>query len=207
MANKFIVDADAFRFYEDDGSPSESASTPIDAQDVNVTRNLVADNQLHLRYRVQEIGAGSVPGETTDDYTIEFRINEGGSWIPVTTSSSRVRVDLNSLLTDGGATTDRSTDGISAGSGSFFAGEQEEGDGEITDFQHEADNYTEHVWGLELVSLDWSGGDFVDLRMRLNGGAMDNSVTPRITAFVAPLESGFLAAYIRRSGLLGIIGR
>ena len=180
----FDVDADAFRFYEDDGSPSESASTALAAQDTNITVDVSSDVQLHLRYRVQEVGGGSIAGATTDDYDLQYRVNGGGGWTSITASSSRVQTDTASELSDGSATTDRSTDGISAGSGSFFVGEQEDGDSAITDFQHEADNYTEHVWALDLISADWSSSDFVDFRMRLNAGnpGMDNSVTPRITS-------------------------
>ncbi len=181
MSNKFVVDADAWRFYEDG---TESGSTAIDAQDTDITRDVNSDSQVHIRYRVQETGDGDIAGETTDDYTIEYRLNAGGSWIPITTTSNRVQVDTGSSLTDDGATTDRAVDGISAGAGSFFAGVQEEGDGEITDFQHEANNHTEHVWALLLVSADFTDADTVDFRLRLNGGAMDNSVVPRITASI-----------------------
>lgn len=197
MSNKFVVDFDAFRFYEDDGS--ESASTPIENQDINVTNwNVSSDSQLHLRYRVQETGGGSIAGDAADDYTIQYRVNGAGGWTTVTASSARVQADTGSQLTDGAATTDRATNGISAGSGSFFAGVQEEGDGEITDFQHEADNHTEHVWALNLPSADWTGGDFVDFRAQLNGGNVDNAVTPRITSAVAAAYSEWQAAVARR---------
>ncbi len=185
MSNKFVADADAFRFYEDDGSPSESASTPIDAQDTNVPRALTSDNQLHLRYRVQEVGDGDVDGETTDDYTLEFQENGGGGWAAITASSSIVQADTSSLLSDGSATTNRSApDGITDGSGSFVAGEQEDGDGEITDSQLTGNDFTEHVWALDLISADWGSTDFIEFRMRYNGGGMTNSVTPRITKAV-----------------------
>ncbi len=201
----FAVDADAFRFYENDGSPSESTSTPLAAQDTNIERNVGSNTQLHIRYRVQEIGAGSTAGATTDDYDLEWRVNGGGGWNAIGPGTTRVRRDTGSELSDGAATTNRSTNGISDGSGSFFAGEQEEGNGEITDFQHEADNFTEHVWAIELVAADWSTGDFVDLRMRLNGGnpGMDNTAVPRITYPVAAIVEtpGVLAAYRRRKSM------
>ncbi len=179
MSDKFEVDADAWRFYEDG---TESGSSAIDAQDTSITRDVNSNSQVHIRYRVQEIGAGAIAGATTDDYIIEYRLNGGGSWVGITTTSNRVQVDTGSALTDDGATTDRATEGISAGSGSFFAGVQEEGDGEITDFQHQADNHTEHVWALLFVADDFTDADTIDFRMRINGGAMDNSVVPRITA-------------------------
>ncbi len=179
----FSPDANAFRFYEDDGSPSESASTPIAAQDTDVIRDISSDNQLHLRFRIEEVGGGSIGGATTDDYQLQYRVNGGGGWANMTASSTEVQADTASELTDDGATTNRATNGISDGSGSFVAGIQEEGDGEITDYQLTADNFTEHVWALDLIAADLVGGDFIDFRVALNGGnpGMDNSVVPRIT--------------------------
>jgi len=179
VADKFVVDFDAFRFYEDG---TESGSSPIAAQDTNVTgRNVDSDSQIHLRCRVQETGAGSVGGASTDDYQLQWRKNGGGSWTDVTASSLNAKADTASQLTDGSATTNRATDGISDGTGSFIAGEQEEGDGEIEDFEHTADNFAEHVYALILVSVDLADNDFLEFRMRLNAGAMDNSVVPRVT--------------------------
>ena len=178
----FDPQAAAFRFYEDDGSPSESASTAIAAQDTNVIRDASGtDDQLHLRYRVDEVGGGSIGGASTDDYSLEFRLNGGGGWSALTASSTEVQSDTASQLSDGSATTNRSTDGISDGSGSFVAGEQEDQNGTVEDHELTADNFTEHVWALDLISANLASGDFIDFRMRINGGAMDNAVTPRIT--------------------------
>ena len=180
----FEPDANAFRFYEDDGSPSESASTPIAAQDTNVTRDAAtSDNDLHLRIRIEEVGAGSIGGASTDDYRLQFRKNGSGGWNNVDTSSLQVHADTASELTNAAATTNRSTDGISDGSGSFVAGEQEEGNGLIENHELTADNFTEHVWALTLASTNLVGGDFIEFRVGLNGGSpgMDYSVTPRIT--------------------------
>ncbi len=178
MSNKFELSTGAFRFYEDG---TEAGAVAIAAAGVNVTRDISSDNQLHLRYRTDEFGAGSVPGASTDDYTIQYRVNGGGSWNTITASSARVQTDTASDLTDDGATTQR----LLGGGGSFFAGIQEEGDGEVTDFLHEADNHTEHVWALDLIAADWTESDFVQFRMRINGGAMNNPFSPQITFEVA----------------------
>ena len=90
----FAPAAAAFRFYENDGSPSESASTPVADQDTSVTRNVDSDNAIHLRYRVDEIGSGSINGATTDDYQLQWRKNGAGSWFDVTASSSNVQLRL-----------------------------------------------------------------------------------------------------------------
>ncbi len=186
MANKFVPDADAFRFYQDDGSPSESQSAPIIVEGGSITNEIRqdiagGDKQVHLRYRVQEIGDGDIDGGTTDDYSLQYQVNGGGGWTSITTSSSRVQTDTSSELSDGSATTNRVTNGLSDGSGSFVAGEQEDGDGEITDSQLTGNDFTEHVWALDLISADWSASDFVEFRMRYNGGGMDNTALPRIT--------------------------
>lgn len=209
----FSPDANAFRFYENDGSPSESASTPIAAQDVNITgRNVDSDSPLHLRYRVEEVGAGSVDGAATDDYQLQFR-KGGGGFSDVTTTSSDVQVHTTSALTDVDPTTNRSTDGISDGAGSFVVGEQEEGDGEITDHQLTGDNFTEHVWAVNLISADLLDSDVLQFRLALNGGnpGMDNSAVPQITVIKAAAgggEPGYTAVVLRRRRTVGdLIGR
>ena len=192
MANKFEADADAFRFYVDDGD--EAGSTAAAPQDTNIEidiSDLAQSDIVQLRYRVQEVGDGDIDGGTTDDYTLEFQKNGGGGWEAVDTGTEREATSYAAgPLTDQGDTTDRSTDGISAGSGSFATGGQSGGsgaDGEVTDRQLTGNDYTEHVWTIFLSNdttfstWDDSSTDFVEFRMRYNGGGMTNSVTPRIT--------------------------
>ncbi len=179
--NEFIANFNAFRFYNDG---TESGSSPKAAQDVDLaSEDVDSDVELHLRARIEETGGGSISGETTDDYDLQYRLNGGGSWILITPTSDRVIMDTASDLTDAAATTNRSTDGITDGAGSFVASEQCEANSEITDFQLTADNFTEAVWALKLVSGDFSDADFVDFRIRLNGGnpGMTNTSVPRIT--------------------------
>lgn len=181
----------ASRFYQDG---TESGSTPLDAQDTNVTVDVSSGNvQVHLRVRVDETGGAG--GATTDDWGLEFTSSIGGTNIPVTASSSRVQADTGSSLTDGSATTNRATNGISdPGSGSFVAGEQEEANGVVEDHQLTTNNFTEHVFALLLVAADLADGETLDFRLTLNGGnpGMTNNVTPRIT--VQKQISGTLAA-------------
>lgn len=172
----FTPDADRFRFYEDG---TESGSSPAGGEDADVSRNNITDNQVHLRYRVQETGA--VSGSSGDDFTLQYDVNSLDVWVTITASSSRVQADTGSALSDGAASTNRATNGIADGTGSFVAGEQEDGDGEITDHLLTASDYTEHLWALKLISAANSDGDSLDFRMRENGGNMSNSVTPRIT--------------------------
>lgn len=138
------------------------------------------NTKVHLRVRVQE--TGGLSGASTDDYALQYRKN-GGTWTNVTASSSDVQADTTSSLTDGGVTTNRATNGLADGTGTFVAGEQEEANGVIEDRQLTANNYTEHVWALLLIDADLADGDLLEFRVTLNAGSpgITNSVTPSIT--------------------------
>jgi hypothetical protein len=182
--NAFTPVVNAFRFYTDG---TEDGSTPAQNQDVNdALTAMLADTIRHLRYRIQESG-NDTSGATTDDYGLEVSVG-GGGFQAVTAASTFVQAATGSALTDGGATTNRATNGITDGSGVFAAGEQEEANGVIEDHQLTAANFTEHVWAILLVAADFTPATptTLDFRVTLNGGApgMTNSVTPRITVTV-----------------------
>lgn len=168
--------AAAFRFYDDDAG--EAASSPLGNQDANVSINVSSGNvAFQLRYRVQN--AAAVNGATTDDYTLQ-RSHQGGAYSTV--NGSTVITASASGLTNDNATTNRATNGITDGTGSFVAGEQCT-DGSLDNHQLTASNFTEHVWGCTVVAADVANGDTIDFRIAFNGGSpgMTNSVTPRIT--------------------------
>jgi len=177
----FSPAAAAFRFYNDG---TESGSTPIAAQDTNITPTITGNTIIQLRYRIDETGGAS--GATTDDYGLEYSVNSG-SFNPVTTSSNRVICVDSANLTDGNATTNRGTNGITDGSGTFVAGQIDEANGIIDNHQLTANNFTEHLFSIQLTKADFTTGDTVDFRVTLNGGnpGMTNSVTPRITVTVS----------------------
>lgn len=161
----------AFGYYEDG---TETGSTIIGTQDTNISRNVDSNSNMLLRVRLQEGGSGS--GNTTDDYQLQYSKNSG-AYTDVTTVSSNI-IGFNSTnLTDGGATTNR----LTAGSGSFVAGEISE-DGLVDDHQITASNYTEHLYALTLVSADLANNDTLDFRVLRNGSPITYSITPRITA-------------------------
>ncbi len=188
MSDKFVPNFAAFRLYEDGTEPG---STAIEAQDTDTTgRDVASDSQVHLRVRIDETGSGTISGATTDDWSTQYRLNGGGSWVDITTTSLCVQTDTGSTLTDTGATTDRATEGISAGTGSFFAGVQENGKGEITDFQHTGDKHTKHVWGLLLISAELANGDALTFRVALNGSNIAAGVVPSITVSKADVQAG-----------------
>ena len=174
-AAAFTPDADAFAFYEN-GTESGAALMYSEGEAKDVMRNhtVTADKPFHLRWRVQETTGGA--GATTDDYGLRYRKN-GGAWTAVTASSSNVQAAAGGL-TDGDATTDR----LSAGTGSFVAGEQEEVNGVVEDSQLTASNYTNHVFSLTLVEADLASGDVLEFQLTLNAGTpgMTNTVTPRL---------------------------
>ena len=176
----FEPDLAAWRFYEDG---TESGSTPIAAEDTNINRTITGDSKVHLRVRVDEVGAGTLNGASTDDYGLEYDKNSSGTWVAVTASSPDIKVDTASSLTADAATTNRATNGITDGGGSFVAGEQEETNGVIEDHQLTANNFTEHVFALVVVDADVANADTYDFRLTLNAGApgMTNTVVPRIT--------------------------
>lgn len=176
--NTFTPSVNAFRFYDDDST--EAASTPLANQDTNITVNLDGGNvALQLRYRLQE--GGGADGGSTDDYALQFAIG-GGGFTTVTGATTGV-IASTSGLTNDNATTNRATNGIADGSGSFIAGEQCT-DGTLDNHQLTASNYTEHVFGITLVAADLNDADSITFRISLNGGTpgITNSVTPTITA-------------------------
>lgn len=173
----FAPDFDKFRFYNDG---TESGATPKAAEDVNIFLASVGDAEFHLRGRVQE--TGGVPGAVTDDWNVQYSKNSG-AWVTVTNSTSNVTFDTTSGLIDGGAVTQR----LTAGTGSFISGRQEEDTGPILNVQLTASNHLEHVFAMKLIDADLAGGDTLDFRFTLNAGApgMANTAIPRITVSIS----------------------
>jgi len=176
VSNVFGITARAFRFYEDG---TEAGSTAIAAENTNITRDVAAGNSaLQLRYGVQESGSGSASGATTDDYQLQVSKN-AGAYANVAAASSNVRAFPTANLTDAAATTQR----LSAGSGAFIAGEIDEADGIVTDWQLTANNFSELLYSVELVAADLAHNDTLDFRVLRNGAVFNTySVTPRVTA-------------------------
>jgi len=200
VSNVFGITARAFRFYEDG---SETGSTAIAAESTNITRSVVAGNSaLQLRYGVQESGAGSASGATTDDYQVQYAKN-GGAYTSVGAATTNVRAFPSANLTDAAATTQR----LSAGSGSFVAGEIDEADGIVTDWQLTANNFSELLYSLELVSADLAHNDTLDFRVLRNGAVFNTySVTPRITVskFTQNLDNAFEQLCVQLGAVFGV---
>jgi hypothetical protein len=168
-----------FRFYADG---TESGSTPKANEDTHLsgatavaTANTTWTGALRILIQTNAVG-----GLSTDDWKLYYSKN-AGAYTAVTGSSSNVKA-YNGTLTDGEATTNRSTNGLTDGSGSFVAGKVDEADGEIVDVQITANNFTELLWSIQLVSADLASGDTLDFRVYRNGAAIQTyTITPRIT--------------------------
>ncbi len=169
----FVPSMTSFRYYEDG---TESGSTAIAAQDTNITRSVNSDSNILFRARIQETAGGSNI-VTPSTWQLQYSKNSG-TWTNVTTGTSNVKGFNSSNLTDGDATTNR----LGSGTGSFNAGLVEES-GLIDDFSGpSANNYTELLYSITLVSADLANNDTLDFRITFNGGATSDTVSPRITA-------------------------
>ncbi len=180
--NIFALTQGAFRFYEDG---AEDTSTPSGAQSANITRYAAANTSFQLRVRMDETGAGSIAGATTDDYQLQVSKN-GGAFANVTAASSNVRGFNSASLTDGNATTQRLTGGAGT-----FAGKISE-DGLVDNHQIAANGNAEFLYSLEIVAADVADADTLDFRVLLNGATTNvtYSVTPRVTVSkVSPAPS------------------
>lgn len=81
-------------------------------------------------------------------------------------------------LTNDTATTNRTTNGIADGTGSFDAGNQiTDGIGSVT---LGASNYTETVFGLKFISANVANNDTFDFEFG-RPNSMVNTIVPRIT--------------------------
>jgi hypothetical protein len=169
-----------FRFYADG---TEDGSTPIatEGTDLSGSTAVATVNHTlaaHLRVLIQETAGND--GAATDDWQLYVSKN-AGAYAAVTGSSSNVK-SYAGTLTDQEATTNRSTNGLTDGSGSFVAGKVDEANGEITDVQVTASNFTELVWSIQVVSADVADGDVLDFKVYRNGTAITTYTDiPRIT--------------------------
>lgn len=179
MSNIFALTQRAYRFFNDDGT--ESTATVAANENTGLTLR-VNDGLTRtvLRISLAETGAGSIAGATTDDYQLQVSRN-GGAFANVTAASSVVRGFNSANLTDAGITTNNAN--LSdPGSGLFSGGEVSE-NGLVSDRQITANNFTEFLYTLEVVTADVAHNDTLDFRVLLNGATtnMTYSVTPRIT--------------------------
>lgn len=173
----FTPHFNAFRFYDDSGG--EAASTALAAEDTNISVDVSSGNvSIQFRARIDETGGAS--GSSMDDYTVQYDKNGVGNVDLSATDPGAGIHGVDAGLTNDGATTDRASEPISnPGAGSFVAGEQSN-DGVVDDMALTSGDFTEHVWGIELVAANVADTDFFDLTLRTPSGVVNN-VTARVT--------------------------
>jgi hypothetical protein len=187
----FTPELTAFRFYDDDGD--EAGSTPLAAQDTNISLDASGDPIVHLRLMVEE--TGGLSGATTDDYTLEYSKNSGTwSQFSSTDTGDGILDGVTANISDGSLTTNRATNGITdPGAGSFVAGEQST-NAPLFDMQLTANNFTEHVFSFKFTDANTSASDTFDFRFEAANGLENivNTAVPRVTITAAAATNRLL---------------
>lgn len=162
-----------FRFYEDDND--EANSTPLENQDVDHSLNVDSDVEIQLRMFAQNRQAAG----STDDWELDYDKNIAAAFAIVPTSDGGDGIAAAAAgLTNDNATTNRTTNGIADGTGSFDAAVQvTDASGSVT---LNASNYTEIVYGLKFFTINVSNNDTFDFEFG-RPNAMVNTIVPRIT--------------------------
>ena len=168
----FAPEFTKWRFYDDDAG--EAASAPLEAQDTDHTLTVNVDTSIQLRMAIQNNDAAG----STDDYRLDYDKNATGFAI-LTTSDTGTGILANTAgLTNDNATTDRATNGITDGSGTFDAHVQiTDGIGNAT---LGASNWTETVYGIQFIAANVADTDTFDFEFG-RPNSMTNTVVPRIT--------------------------
>lgn len=176
MTAMFTPRLDAFRFYQDDAG--EAASTPLENEDTNHSLDVSGGNTaIQVRLLIQETAGDD--GDAMHDYTLEYSKNGGADTTVPTTDGGDGIVAVTAGLTNDAATTNRATNGITDGSGTFVAGEQSS-DGVVDNFLLTSSNFTEHVWGVQFNVANLSDGDSFVFTVDMFNKATD-AVNPTIT--------------------------
>jgi hypothetical protein len=158
------IDQDSFAWLEDDGDLE--ANTAIGATNDDLA-NPVFDTNYRLRFLLKNTGSKDL----ADGFRFEYSVN-GGTWTPITTSSSFVRSfasvsDPNPA--DGDATAQR------IGVGTFDEG-YFDADGTIGSFTFAQTQESENEFCFQFRSVDISG-ETIELRMALDDGVELNAYT------------------------------
>lgn len=167
-----------YRFYQDN-SGSEATNTPFAAENDPLDVNVAADDtEMLLRIGLQE--TGGISGDSTDDYQLQYAVN-GGSFADLPLSGTTVKFSATGVA-NGAATTNR----LTAGTGSFVAGEHSS-DGVVDDVQITANNYTELLYSIGFHTGVTHGDVYTFRVVRNSGIVLDTySQTPQVTVWEWP---------------------
>ena len=110
----------AWRAYDDLGG--EAASGALANQDTNFSITVDSNKAFQMRTRVDETGGAD--GDAMDDFQLLYSKNSGSFIdVPTVDSGDGIRAVAAGLTNDAN-TTNRSSEPITDGSGTFVAGEQ-----------------------------------------------------------------------------------
>ncbi len=165
-----------YRFYAGDGD--ETASTAKENEDTGHTLTVDTDQIIQVRMAIENQTA--VDGDAMHDWQIEYDKNGGGDTsVPTSDGGAGISSDTAGLTNDN-ATAERVTDGLTAGAGSYVAGEQST-DSLIDDMILTGSNYTEHVWGIKFYAANVANNDTFDFTFSVTGKVADAHDPIRIT--------------------------
>jgi hypothetical protein len=166
----------AFRLY---GDGTEAGSTALAAENTNASVNVMVNpgQIVQVRFRIQSTTIG---GQTTDDWKI-YKSYNGAAYVAVDSEAVGWFGDGAGALADAAASTQR----LSAGSGSFSAG-QTSTDGLLDNEQLPATNHTELVYEIVSSQNQRRNGETYDFRVFVDEGEGYTALgsytqTPRIT--------------------------
>lgn len=167
-----------FRWYADG---TEDGSTPTqneDANDTAVVTTTTGNVIRHIRFMLQETNAGS----GTETFDLMYKKNGAGSYAQVGAATAGVRCYASASIADGAATTNRATNGLTNGSGSWFAGAYDEADGALPNITSTVSGYTELLFSIQFTPGDTADGDYFDFEV-YNADTVINSYSkvPRFT--------------------------
>lgn len=156
------------RVYNNDGS--ESAATPLGAENANVTVNCDVDILLRFQTLVIQVGSSFVPfvGSCTFQPQGQYSLN-GAGWNTFYGGSSVVRTNTTTNFADQAATTQRLTDTSIFGN-AFVAGKCDQDDGTTSDItlsyndNTSLQQWTEHLFCVRVRSADVNHGDLIQVR-------------------------------------------
>ena len=199
MADMFNPKEIHYRFYAGDGN--ETNSTAKENEDTNHTLTVDTDQIIQVRFAIEAQNAEG--GSTMDNYTVSYEKNGVGGDIDVPTSDGGAGISTDAAgLTNETATVERVTDGLTAGAGSFVAGEQST-DGQVTNMQLTGSNYTEHVWGIKFYTANVSNGDTFDFDFRCTNAATSTHSQMRITINKSAPSGRVMSSLVAGGGLVG----
>jgi hypothetical protein len=193
-----VLEQEAFRFGDNTGT--ESTHGWLANQSIDITAGSGLDVEIAapflLRIRIAETAGAT---STVNNVDVELQVNNtGAGWTAVTTTSTNgIQAVASTPTTNGNDTTERLTGGATNFDTSN-AGQSEDGTSGGANLDIAGDDFSEHLFAIQVVDANVSNGDTLDFRITRDGGTlMDNEATadePRVTVTKANIIGGDGAA-------------